>query len=99
MALEMVRDALFEALDEKNSEVGSWKRSSQGELENLARVLINLADYYIELSEVLKDPSYQKNAVLDLEKAIEVYKFLEVLGSPQTSNIEKIEMKLGEVKI
>jgi hypothetical protein len=98
MVLEMVKDALFEALDEKNSEVGSWKHSSQGELENLARVLINRADYHIELSEVLKDPSYQESAFLDFEEAIEVYKFLEVLGSPQASNIEKIEMKLGELK-
>jgi hypothetical protein len=98
MVLEMVKDALFEALDEKNREVSSWKHSSQGELENLARVFINRADFYVELSEVLKDPSYQKSAILDLEKVIEVYKFLEVLGSPQTSNIEKIEMKLGELK-
>jgi hypothetical protein len=95
----MVRDVLFEALDEKNSEVGSWKHSSQGELENLARVLINRADYYIELSEVFKDPSYKKNAVLDFEKAMGTYRFLEVLGSSQADNIEKIETKLKELKI
>jgi len=98
MALEMVKDALFEALEEMNGNTLSWKIASKEKLENYAKSLENRADYYLEMSEVLKNETYKQNAIRDLERAVKTYEFLEEFsGMSQRNNISNIQTKLSSL--
>ncbi|MCK9458775.1 MAG: hypothetical protein M0R80_03985 [Proteobacteria bacterium] len=95
MALEMVKDAIFSAKEEYDSNVQSHKRTAINILKEYSVACVNRADYGIEISEVLKDPTYKKNALIDYNAALSINEFLhDTLGAANSAEIEMIEKKI-----
>jgi hypothetical protein len=99
MPLELVKDAIFSAKEEYDSNVHSWKKESQNILTKYAVSCINRADYSVEIAEVLKDPMYKKNASIDFNMALNINKFLhDILGAANSAEIEMIEKKIKKAE-
>jgi hypothetical protein len=99
MALELVKDAIFSAKEEYDTNVHSFKREAQNILTKYAVACINRADYNIEITEVLKDPTYKKNAAVDFNIALNINKFLhDVLNAANSAEIEMIEKKIKKME-
>ena len=98
MTLEMIKDAIFSAKEEYDSNVHSWKKESIDKLKQYAVSCVNRADYDIEISEVLKDPAYKKNALIDYNTALSVNEFLhDILGAANSGEIEMIEKRIKAI--
>jgi len=99
MVLEMVKDAIFSAKEEYDSNIYSHKRTAINILKEYSVACINRADYNIEISEVLKDPTYKKNALIDYNTALSINEFLhDTFGAANSAEIEMIEKRIKKME-
>jgi hypothetical protein len=98
MVLEMVKDAILDAKEKYDSNVYSWSKEAQKALIQCANSYVSRADYCLEVSEVLKYPTYRKSALVDFNTALNINKFLyDAFGVANKSEIETIEKRIKDI--
>jgi len=99
MILDRIKDAIFDAKEEYDNNIYSWKTEVQRSLTQYANSCVNRADYCLEVSEVFKDPTYRKSALADFNTALSINKFLYgTFNVANKSEIETIEKRIKDME-